>query len=186
MNDEAKAVAIRWRRILFGFHILVLLIARLAVGSIDQMPPPDIYEGFGVWGFIVLAHGVLLAVLDGRDHAHLPAWMSALIEPRERRWSLFVIDATLWVLFTVAIANRVIPEATIFRYVIPLSLAWLAHTGFGIVHILLMIYAEVRARTPGKAKLKRHTLATESPLPIADEDKLIDFPDVAARSHRGE
>lgn len=187
MNDEAKQVQIRWRRILLGFHVLMVLIARLLVGSIDQMPPPEIYQGFEVWGLIVLAHAVALAYLDGRDHADLPfRSMTALVQPRERRWSLFVIDAALWLLFTVAIANRVIPEVTIFRYVIPLALLWLGHTGFGILHILLVIYAEVRARTPGKAKHKRGSFPDETPLLTTDDGELIDFPDMAARSRKGE
>lgn len=187
MNDEARAVAIRWRRILFGFHVLMVLIARLLVGSIDQMPPPEIYQGFEVWGLIVLAHAVALAYLDGRDHADLPfGWMTALVQPRERRWSLFALDAALWVLFTIVIANRSIPEATILRYVVPLALLWLAHTGFGIFHTLLVIYAEVRDRMPGKTKLKRGIFPDEMPPLIADDGELIDFPDIVARSRKGE
>src|SRR5215207_10218507 len=110
MSLDAKAVAIRWRRLLFGFHLLMLLIVRLAVGSINEMPPPAIYNGFAVWGFVIFGHALLLAVLDGRDCADLPFdWMKRLIDPRERRWTLFALDVLLYALFTIAIANRVIP-----------------------------------------------------------------------------
>lgn len=201
MNDEATRVAIRWRRILFSFHLLVWLVARLMVGSIDEMPPTIIYHWLSVWGFVVVGHGAVLAWLDGRDHADLPfQWMTALVQPRERRWSLVVIDAALWLLFTILIANRVIPEVTVFRYVVPLSLAWLAHTAFGILHLLLVEYAEVRDRTP-KAKLKHDAFLTDEPRRqearlLASDDgvadgaadgELIDFneiADIAAESRK--
>jgi hypothetical protein len=147
------------------------------------MPPFAIYDGLSLWGFVVLAHGALLAFLDGRDHADLPfAWMTQLVQPRERRWSLLVIDVVLWILFTVAIASRVIPEATIFRYVAPLSLAWLAHTAFGILHVLLVIYAEVGDHTPDKPK--RDASLDEPSLLLAEDGELIDFADIAARSRK--
>gem|GEM_PF-6329342 len=180
MNPEAKAIAIRWRRILFGFHLLLVLLARLAVGSIDTMPPPEIYNGFALWGFMVVGHALLLAILDGRDHAELPfEWMKWVIDPRERRWSLFVIDALLYVMFTIAIANRVIPEQTIFQYVVPLSLLWLAHTGIGFLHILLVLYAEVRDRTQGKDK-RKNDAETQIPTRLVqgDDGELIDWIDV--------
>lgn len=174
MNAEAKRIAIRWRRILFGFHLLVWLIARLAVGSIGEMPPSAIYSGLEVWGLIVFAHGVALAFLDGRDHADLPfERLHALIEPRERRWSLLAVDMLLWIMFTMAVANRVIPEATLFRYVQLLALLWLAHTAFGLFHILLMIYAEVRDFTAGKRKNDEKLKPGE--MLKFDDGELIDF-----------
>jgi hypothetical protein len=147
MDAEARRVAIRWRRVLFAFHLFMLLIVRLAVGSISEMPPREIYEGFGLWGIVIAAHGLLLAILDGRDRAELPfPPLQAVIEPRERRWLLFFLDAALWVVFTMAIASRTIPNATIERFVLPLALLWLAHTGIGLAHIWLMVFAEVRDR----------------------------------------
>jgi hypothetical protein len=155
------------------------LVARLLVGSLDQMPPPEIYNGFAVWGLIFALHALLLAVLDGRDRADLPfAWMEHIVHPRERRWSLFAIDVLLWVMFTVAIANRVIPEAVIFSNVVTLSLLWLAHTGVGFLHILLMIYAEIYDRSQTGSK-RKNTAETELPvrLALADDGELTDFTD---------
>ena len=185
MNNEAKQVQIRWRRILFGFHLLMLLVARLAVGSIGEMPPEAIYRGFELWGMLVAVHSVLLAVLDGRDHADLPfKWMLKLIEPRERRWSLLAIDAALWVMVTVAIANRVIAYDVIARYAIPLALLWLAQTAFGMLHLLLVLYAEVRDRSvrrkhknDEKSKLIRGygDPLGDPLLQLIDDGELIDF-----------
>ena len=191
MNAEAKQVAIRWRRMLLGFHLLMVLVARLLVGSLDQMPPPDIYNGFAVWGLIVALHALLLAVLDGRDRADLPfGWMEHIVHPRERRWSLFAINGLLWVMFTVAIANRVIPEEVIFRNVATLSLLWLGHTAVGFLHILLVIYAEIYDRSPGSSK-RKNTDETELPvrLALADDGEMVDFAEQALKrkqSKRGD
>jgi hypothetical protein len=168
---------IRERRKLFGFHLLICLIARLSVGSIGQMPPYPIYDWFAIWGIVIFGHSVLLAILDGRDHAELPhPALNRLIEPRERRWSLFIIDAAVWIIFTMAIASRVIPESMILQYVVPLSLLWLAHTAFGLLHVLLLIYAKVRDHTVGKRKnapAAKHI----NPLLTDDDSELIDFPE---------
>lgn len=179
MDNEARRVAIRWRRVLFGFHLLVLLVVRLAVGSIGEMPPREIYQGFELWGFIIAAHGLLLAILDGRDRADLPLrQLNRLIEPRERRWLLFVVDAALWIIFTMAIASRTIPETTIEAFILPLAIAWLLHTGVGLAHIWLMVFAEVRDRAAASKrkndeKAKTALLAEEAD---SDGDVLVDFP----------
>jgi hypothetical protein len=179
MDDEARRVAIRWRRVLFGFHLLVLLIVRLAVGSIGEMPPRQIYQGFELWGFVIAAHGLLLAILDGRDRADLPLrQLNRLIEPRERRWLLLITDVTLWVVFTIAIATRTIPEATIEAFILPLGIAWLLHTGVGLAHIWLMVFAEVHDRATATKrknddKAKTALLADETD---GDGDVLVDFP----------
>ncbi len=188
MNDDAKRVQIRWRRLLFGFHLLVWLIARLAVGSIDVTPPLVIYNLLDDWALLVAAHGILLAVLDGRDHADLPvAWLRALIEPRERRWLLLALDAVLWVLFTMAIASRVIPYDFILRYVNPLMLAWLAHTAFGIFQVLLVIYAEVFDHTQGRWKVdEKPKRELDSTLLLDDDGELVDYPDESLRKLKRE
>lgn len=192
MNAEAKRVAIRWRRMLLGFHLLMALVARLLVGSLDQMPPPEIYNGFAVWGLIFALHALLLAVLDGRDHADPPFnWMESLIHPRERRWSLFAINLLLWVMFTIAIANRVIPEGVIFQNVVALSLAWLAHTAIGFLHILLMIYAELYDRSAQDKGKRKNSEAAELPvrLALADDGELVEYAEQALKQNerkRGE
>ena len=171
---------IRWRRILFGFHLLVWLIVRLAVGSINEMPPARDLTMAGAWALIVLAHGVLLAILDGRDHAEPPfAWMNRC---RSAARAPLVAAASstrcCGCCSPMAIADRIIPEDTIFRYVVPLSLAWLAHTAFGILHVLLVIYAEVRAcATPAEMaeKPKRDLFADETPLLVTDDGELVDL-----------
>ena len=154
MNDDAKRLNIRWRRIFFGAHLLIWLIARLAVGSIQQTPPEAIYDLLQTWGFFVAFHALLLVILDGRDRADLPIQrLHKLIEPRERRWSLLAIDAMLWIMLTVAIANRLIPYNTIVEYAAPISLTWLALTAVGMTHSGLVLYAEIRDRAPmGKRK----------------------------------
>lgn len=180
MSLDAKAIAIRWRRMLFIFHLLLVLAARLAVGSLDTMPPAEIYNGFAVWGFVIFGHALLLAVLDGRDRADLPfAWMEQVVNPREQRWTLFAIDIVLYVLFTIAIANRVIPREIIFQYAVPLSLLWLAHTAVGFLHILLVLYAEVRDRAGGKSKRKNDSLShTSEQLMLAEDGELMDWDNV--------
>lgn len=186
MSDDAKRVYIHWRRVLFGFHLLIWLAARLAVGSINQMPPADIYNLLTTWGFLVFGHGLALAVLDGRDDAELPfAWMRRLVNPRERRFSLLAIDAAVWVIATMAIASRVIPENVIFQNVVPLALAWLALTAFGICHVLLVVYAEVRDRWSHKRKNITNAGMTEhiEQLALADDGELIDFNEVGRRKH---
>jgi hypothetical protein len=150
------------------------------------MPPTIPYQGLELWGLVVTAHGVLLAILDGRDHVELPnSVLNRLIEPRERRWSLFIIDAAVWIIFTMAIASRVIPETVIFQYVVPLSLLWLAHTTFGVFHVLLMIYAEVRDHTRGKRKNNPifKGLLTE-PSGFTGDGELIDFPEQTSEVRR--
>ena len=91
---KRSVLNIRWRRRLFGFHLLMWLAARLAVGSINQTPPAAIYNLLDIWALVVAIHGVLLVIVDGRDRAELPIrQLNRLIEPRERRWSLLAIDA---------------------------------------------------------------------------------------------
>lgn len=187
MSDEARRVHIHWRRVLFGFHLLMWLVARLAVGSINQTPPAAIYNLLEIWGFLVFGHGLALAVLDGRDDAELPfEWMRRLVATRERRFSLLALDAAVWVIATMAIASRVIPEAVIFQNAAPLSLAWLALTAFGICHILLVIYAEVRERTTHKRKNVTDAGIAEhlGQLAFADDGELIDFDEARRRSER--
>ncbi|HVU09671.1 MAG TPA: hypothetical protein VHD90_00280 [Phototrophicaceae bacterium] len=178
--DDAKQVHIQWRRRLFGFHALIWLIARLAVGSLRVTPPLAIYQGFETWGVLVVLHGILLAILDGRDQARLPfAWLRHLIEPRERRWSLLTIDAALVFSLTIAILTRIIPFETLERFAAPISLLWLALVGFGYAQILLMIYAEVRDRSVRKRKRgeKRKPEGAFSDLVTpADDGELLDFP----------
>jgi hypothetical protein len=184
MSDEAKRLNIRWRRIFFGFHLLLWLMARLAVGSIQQMPPEAIYTLLEVWALGVALHAVLLAIAEGRDRADLPITaLHRLIDPRERRWTLLAIDALVWVLFTMMIASRVIPEGVIFQYVAPLSLAWLALTGMGMAHLLLVLYAEIRDRVPmSKRKNNAQVRHGETPLLTRDGELLetIDEPSDAA------
>lgn len=165
---------------LFVFHLLLVLLARLAVGSLDQMPPPEIYNGFAVWAFVIAGHALLLAVLDGRDRAEPPfAWMKPIIDPRERRWTLFGMDALAYILFTVAIANRVIPERFIFENVVAFSLLWIAHTAIFFLHILLVIYAEVRDRSGGKGKRKNDDFSQfPARLVQGDDGELVDWIDV--------
>ncbi len=174
MNDQAKHIQISWRRRLFGFHLLVWLIVRLAIGSIGVMPPEIIYSLLNDWALLVLGHGLLLAILDGRDQADPPLGLSRLIDPRERRWSLLAIIALLWVLFTMMIASRVIPEALIFQYAAPISLAWLALTAVGLAHLLLIVYAEVRDRS-GKRKRDAQARLSLDDAPLADDGELPDF-----------
>jgi hypothetical protein len=183
MSDDAKLTAIRWRRILFGFHLLVWLVARLAVGSIRQMPPAEIYDGLAIWGVLVFVHGLVLAGLDGRDHAELPFRGLRPLLDRERRIPLLLIDALLWVIFTTAIASRIIPEPIIFRYAAPLSLLWLTHTGYALAHVLLVLYAEINDRADTKRK---HGEKPKSvPLMLADDGELVDF-DFAQQQPRDE
>ncbi len=174
MSADAKQTAIHWRRILFVFHLLVWLIARLAVGSIREMPPTVIYDWLSAWGFVVFGHGLVLAILDGRDQAEPPfRWLTGLIEPRERRWSLLAVNGMLWIISTMAIASRTIPEAVIFQYSTPLALLWLALTGFGLAHVLLALYAELYDRAA--VKHKREEKATPvAPLLLSDDGELID------------
>lgn len=180
MNAEAKAVNIRWRRLLLVFHLLLVLLARLAVGSLDQMPPPEIYNGFEIWAFVIVGHALLLALLDGRDRAEPPfAWMKQIIEPRERRWTLFGIDALAYILFTVAIANRVIPESVILANPVTYALLWITHTGIIFLHILLFIYAEVRDRSGGKSKRKNDDFSQfPARLVQGDDGELVDWIDL--------
>ena len=162
MSDEARRLNIRWRRRLFGFHLLMWLMARLAVGSINQMPPEAIYNLLDVWALVLALHAIALVVLDGRDRAEPPLkQINRLIEPRERRWTLMAIDALVWIILTMMIANRVIPEYLIFRYVVPLSLAWLALTGVGLAHVLLVVYAEIRDRAPMRKRKNRTGVGAE-------------------------
>ena len=185
MDDEVKRLNIRWRRILFGAHLLIWLIARLAVGSIQQTPPEAIYDLLQTWGFVVAFHAVVLMILDGRDRAELPIKrLNRLIDPRERRWTLLSIDALVWILFTMMIASRVIPEAVIFEYATPISLVWLALTAVGLAHVLLVLYAEVRDRAPIR-KRKNDVLAQRGETALLTSDgellEMIDDPgDVAA------
>jgi hypothetical protein len=186
MSDEAKRVHIHWRRMLFGFHLLMWLVARLAVGSINQMPPEAIYNLLEIWGFLVFGHGLALAMLDARDDAELPfEWMRRLVNPRERRYSLLALDAAVWVIVTMAIASRVIPEDVIFQNAVPLSLAWLALTAFGICHVLLVVYAEVRERWSHKPKHMPDSGIAEhlEKLAFADDGELIDFEDAQRRKN---
>lgn len=186
MSDDSKRVHIHWRRVLFGFHLLMWLVARLAVGSINQMPPEAIYNLLEIWGFLVFGHGLALAVLDARDDAELPfVWMRRLVNPRERRFSLLAIDAAVWVIATMAIASRVIPENVIFQNVVPLSLAWLALTAFAICHVLLVVYAEVRDRWSRKRKNITNVGMTEhlEKLAFADDGELVDFEDAQRRKN---
>jgi hypothetical protein len=180
MNHEAKYIQISWRRRLFGFHLLMWLIVRLAVGSLDQMPPAGIYDGLHLWGFIVAAHGLLLAIVDGRDHAELAFRpLNWLIEPRERRWSLLIIDAALWIIFTMAIASRTISLDLLIQYMGLISLVWLALTAVGLAHAMLVIYAEVYERASRKRKRDekvKPALELENGLPVlVDDGELADF-----------
>ncbi len=180
MEAEAKQVQIRWRRILFGFHVLIWLIARLVVGSLSVMPPLALYQDFESWGALVALHGLVLAILDGRDQARVPSWVNHLIETRERRWSLLAIDMALVISLTIAMANRIIPYEIIERYAVPLSLLWLVLVGFGYTQILLTIYAEVRDRTAHKRKYvekRKPELAFDALAASADDGELIDFPE---------
>lgn len=173
MNDEAKQMQIRWRRRLFGFHLLVWLSARLAIGSIGVMPPEIIYHLLDYWALLVAGHAFLLAIFDGRDQADPPLRrLNRLIEPRERRWSLLALDALLWIMFTMMIASRVIPEAIIFQYAAPISLAWLALTAVGLGHLWLILFAEVRDRSD---KPKRAAKSRLDDAPLADDGELPDF-----------
>ena len=189
MNVDAKAMHIRWRRILFFFHLSMGLVARLFVGSLDKMPPPDIYNGFALWGLFVAGHALLLAVLDGRDRAELPFdWMKSIVQPRERRLMLLVVDAALWMVVTMAIANRVIPEGFIFQNVVMFSLLWLAHTAIGFLHLLLVIYAEVYDRTAEHKEKYKNKFDSELPvrLAVADDGELVDFAQVQSERKRVE
>ncbi|MEO8396212.1 MAG: hypothetical protein ABI700_24675 [Chloroflexota bacterium] len=180
MSDDAKRLNIRWRRILFSFHLLLMLGARLAVGSIHEMPPPEIYHMFEVWGFIILIHAVVQAVLDGRDRADLPIrWLNRVIEPRERRYTLLTIDALVWVMMTVALANRVIPEQTIVQYAVPLALLWLALTGIGLAHLLLLVYAEIRDRAPIRKRKNNAMLQGGETLTMTSDGELLETIDEA-------
>jgi hypothetical protein len=174
MSDEAKHLNIRWRRIYFGSHLFLIVLVRLLIGSLHQMPPPEIYNMFEAWGAIIMLHAVLLAIAEGRDRAEPPLkQINRLIVPRERRWSLLAIDAMVWIILTVAIANRVIPERVIFQYVVPLSLLWLALTAGGLAHILLVLYAEVRDRAPSrKRKVNAQFRHGETPLLTSDGELL--------------
>ena len=185
MSDEAKRVHIHWRRVLFGFHLLIWLVVRLVIGSINQMPPTIIYDLLEVWGFVVFAHGLALAYFDARDDADLPfAWMRRLVNPRERRFSLLAIDAAVWVIATMAIASRVIPEDVIFQNAAALSLAWLALTAFGICHLLLVVYAEVRdVMNPKRKNVTNIGMAEHlEQLALADDGELIDFDEQGRRN----
>ncbi len=190
MNADARRIHIHWRRMLFLFHLGMGLVARLLVGSLDQMPPPEIYHGFELWGVIVALHALLLAALDGRDGADLPAWMQRIIQPSERRRSLFAIDLLLWVMFTVAIANRVIPEGFIFQNVVVFSLLWLAHTGIAFGHLLLLVYGEVYDRTAKNKAKRKNTPASELPvrLALAEDGEIVDLAQAltADKRKRGE
>src|SRR4051794_11286432 len=96
MNAEAKRAAIHRRRILFGAHLLIWLIARMVVGSMAQVPPGT-YEGFWGWGLLVFGHWLLLSIRDGRDRTELPfGLLNRLVVSRERRWLLFIINVMLW------------------------------------------------------------------------------------------
>ena len=173
MSDEAKRLNIRWRRILFGFHLLIWLAARLAVGSINQMPPEAIYHLLEVWALIVAIHAVALVVLDGLDRAEPPLQqINRLIEPRERRWSLLAIDALAWIMLTVAIANRVIPEKVIFQFAAPLSLVWLALTALGMAHVLLVLYAEIRDHAP--LRKRKHSIQQGNPALLTSDGDVLE------------
>ena len=166
MSDEARLLNIRWRRIYFGSHLFLIVLVRLLIGSLHQMPPPEIYNMFEVWAGVIGLHAVLLAIVEGRDRAELPIKaLERLIESRERRWSLLAIDAMVWIIVTVAIANRVIPESTIIEYAIPLALLWLALTGVGLEHILLVLYAEIRDRAPQR-KRKNNARVQDEKTPL--------------------
>ena len=191
MNADARRIHIHWRRMLFLFHLGMGLVARLLVGSLDQMPPPEIYHGFELWGVIVALHALLLAALDGRDRAELPFdWMKRIIQPSERRRSLFAIDFLLWLMFTVAIANRVIPEEVIFRNMLVLPLLWLAHTGIAFTHLLLLVYGEVFDRTAKYKEKRKNTLDAELSvrLALAEDGKIVDLAQALTpdKSKRGE
>ena len=183
MNAEAKRVNIHWRRSLFGAHLLIWLLVRLAIGSIDEMPPEVIYHWLTLWAFGVYGHGILLAIFDGRDRADLPDWLQRLIEPRERRWSLLALNAMLWIIATMAIASRVIPYETISRYAAPLSLVWLALTAAGLFQTLLVLYAEVRDRTALRKRKNGARQLGEAPalrverLELSDDGELVELDD---------
>ncbi|MBI1256327.1 MAG: hypothetical protein GC204_02545 [Chloroflexi bacterium] len=183
MNDEARRLNIRWRRNLFGFHLLIWLVARLAVGSINQMPPEAIYNLLEVWALVVAIHAVGLVVLDGRDRADLPIKaLHRLIEPRERRWTLIAIDALVWILLTMMIASRVIPESTIIEYAAPLSLLWLALTAVGLAHVLLVLYAEIRDHAPMRKRKNSARVQDEKPrlLTMTRDGEVLELIDDAA------
>lgn len=173
MSDDAKVTAIRWRRILFGFHLMVWLIVRLVVGSLPELPPAGIYDGLHGWALLVMAHGLVLAVLDGRDHAPLPFGLNRLIQPRERRWSLLAIDAALWIILTMAIATRTISMPLIIQFLVPLMLAYLGLTAFGIAHVGLVLYAEIHDRAYRKRKNDQKPKSV--PLMLTDDGELVDF-----------
>ncbi len=179
MDAEAKRRVIRWRRILFAFHLLLWLTARLVVGSLPSIPPAGVYDNIHWWGILVFGHWLLLAVLDGRDGVELPLGLSRFVEPRERRWSLLTIDAAVWIIFTMAIASRTISLPLIMQFVVPISLAWLGLTAVGIAHVGLVVYAIIHDRMLRKRKNK-DMVWTADRLALANDGELIDFPDGSA------
>jgi hypothetical protein len=181
MNDEAKHIQISWRRRLFGFHLLIWLVVRLAIGSIGVMPPEIIYRLLDYWALLVAGHAGLLAFLDGRDQADPPLRsLNRLVEPRERRWLLLAIDGLLWIMVTMMIASRVIPEAVIYQSAALIALAWLALTAVGIGHLWLVLFAEIRDYSRTRSgKRKRDEQAgphlDADAAPLADDGELTDF-----------
>jgi hypothetical protein len=62
------------------------------------------------------------------------------------------------------------------QFLLPLSLAWIGLTSFGIVHVGLVIYAEIHNREPGKRKNEMIGWNTDRLALAGDDGELIDFP----------
>lgn len=181
MSDEARALNIRWRRIYFGSHLFLIVLVRLLIGSLHQMPPPEIYNMFEAWAAVITLHAVLLAIAEGRDRAELPfKQLNWLIDPRERRWSLLAIDAMVWTGLTVAMANRIIPERTIIEYAVPLALLWLTLTAVGLEHLLLVLYAEVRDRAPIRKRKNGNLQTNQTTALLTSDGELLEMIDEPA------
>jgi hypothetical protein len=174
--DAEKRRAVRRRRIVFSAHLLLFIIARLLIGSPEQMPRTTVYEGYFFWGVLVFVHWLLLAFFDARDRAPLPfRWLNRLVVPRERRWLLLIIDVMLWFIGEAGVAGVFISGYYLTRYETPISLLWGLQTLVMLTHLALATYAEINDRV-GKNKRKNDDKA-QAALP-ADDGELIDFPAV--------
>ena len=160
---------------MFGLHLLIWLIVRLAVGVIYQTPPAGTYEGLWAWGLLVFGHWLLLSILEARDRVALPfGVLNRLVVPRERRWMLLIIDVMLWFISEAGVSGLLFPYYFIARHETLFSLLWLVQTIVVVAHLGLVVYAELHDRIGTKRKNDEKTKS--SALLPADDGELIDFP----------